>query len=111
MLPDIDPSAVGGLSDQEAAARLRADGPNELPSAKPRSFLVLAWEVVREPMLLLLIGAGAIYLVLGELRDSAVLLVSILAVLGISLYQQRKTERALEALSRLSWKLRKAFIR
>src|SRR5678810_559906 len=102
MLPDIDPSAVGGLSDQEAAVRLRAEGPNELPSAKPRGFLALVWEVVREPMLLLLVGAGAIYLVLGELRDSAVLLVSIVAVLGISLYQQRKTERALEALRDLS---------
>jgi P-type Ca2+ transporter type 2C len=102
MLPDIDPTAVGGLTDQEAAARLRAEGSNELPSAKPRGFLALVWEVVREPMLLLLIGAGAIYLVLGELRDSAVLLVSIFVVLGISLYQQRKTERALEALRDLS---------
>ena len=53
-------------------------------------------------MLLLLIGAGAIYLVLGELKDSVVLLVSIFVVLGISLYQQRKTERALEALRDLS---------
>jgi P-type Ca2+ transporter type 2C len=102
MLPDIDPGAVGGLSDQEAAARLQAEGPNELPSAKPRAFLALVWEVVREPMLLLLVGAGAIYLVLGELRDSVVLLVSIFVVLGISLYQQRKTERALEALRDLS---------
>ncbi len=75
---------------------------NELPSAKPRGFLALVWEVVREPMLLLLVGAGAIYLVLGELRDSVVLLVSIFVVLGISLYQQRKTERALEALRDLS---------
>jgi len=49
-------------------------------------------------MLLLLVGAGAIYLFLGELRDSAVLLVSIFVVIGISLYQERKTERALEAL-------------
>lgn len=102
MLPDIDPSNVGGLSDQEAASRLQSEGPNELPSLKPRRLLAIAWEVVREPMLLLLVGAGAIYLVLGELKDSAVLLVSIFVVLGISLYQQRKTERALEALRDLS---------
>lgn len=61
-----------------------------------------AWDIVREPMLLLLVGAGAIYLFLGELRDSAVLLVSIFVVIGISLYQERKTERALEALRDLS---------
>jgi len=102
MLPDIDPSDVGGLSDQEVAARLRLEGPNELPFAKPRGLIAIAWEVIREPMLLLLVGAGAIYLVLGELRDSVVLLVSIFVVLGISLYQQRKTERALEALRDLS---------
>ena len=102
MLPDIDPSNVGGLSDQEAAGRLRSDGPNELPSVKPRGLLAIAWDVVREPMLLLLVGAGAIYLALGELKDSAVLLASIFVVLGISLYQQRKTERALEALRDLS---------
>ena len=102
MLQEIDASNVGGLSDQEAAARLGAEGANELPSTRPRGLLALAWEVVREPMLLLLIGAGAIYLVLGELKDSVVLLVSIFVVLGISLYQQRKTERALEALRDLS---------
>ena len=99
-------SAIGasssGLSDQEAAAKLLADGPNELASAKPRSLAQMAWEVVREPMLMLLVAAGSIYLVLGELKDSAVLLVSVFVVLGISLYQQRKTERALEALRDLS---------
>jgi Ca2+-transporting ATPase len=102
MLPDIDLSTVGGISDDEAAARLRAEGPNELPSAKPRGLLALAWDVVREPMLLLLVGAGIVYLLLGELKDSIVLLISIFVVLGISLYQQRKTERALEALRDLS---------
>ena len=102
MLHDIDLRSVGGLSEQEAAARLRTEGANELPSTKPRGLLAIAWEVVREPMLLLLVGAGAIYLFLGELRDSIVLLVSIFVVLGISLYQQRKTERALEALRDLS---------
>jgi Ca2+-transporting ATPase len=102
MLSDIDSGAAAGLSDQEAAARLRAEGPNELPSTKRRGLLAVAWEVIREPMLLLLVGAGAIYLVLGELKDSLVLLASIFVVLGISLYQQRKTERALEALRDLS---------
>ena len=102
MLPDIDSGAASGLTDQEAAARLRSEGANELPSAKRRGLLALAWEVIREPMLLLLVGAGAIYLVLGEPKDSLVLLASIFVVLGISLYQQRKTERALEALRNLS---------
>ncbi len=53
-------------------------------------------------MILLLVAAGAIYLVLGEPSDSIVLLISIFAILGIDLYQQNKTERALEALRDLS---------
>jgi len=94
--------ATHGLTRQQSAARLAVDGPNELPSAKPRSFLAIAWEVLREPMILLLVAAGAIYLVLGEPRDSLVLLISIFAILGIDLYQQNKTERALDALRDLS---------
>lgn len=102
----VAPSHVAGLesglSEAEAAARLQAEGPNELPTAKPRGVFATAWDIVREPMILLLVGAGAIYLFLGELRDSAVLLVSIFVVIGISLYQERKTEHALEALRDLS---------
>ena len=94
--------AIRGLTREQAANRLEAEGPNELPSAKPRSFLAIAWEVLREPMILLLVAAGLIYLVLGEPRDSLVLLISIFAIVGIDLYQQSKTERALEALRDLS---------
>src|SRR5512146_1767966 len=95
-------ATTGGLSQSDAVARLGYDGPNELPTAKPRSLFATAREILREPMILLLVGAGAIYLFLGELRDSVVLLVSIFVVIGISLYQERKTERALEALRDLS---------
>ena len=70
MLPDVDPGAVGGLPDQEAATRLWEEGANELPSTKPRGLLALAWEVVREPMLMVM--AEAIYLVRGELKDSVI---------------------------------------
>ena len=55
----VAPSPVG-LSDAEAARRLATDGPNELPTAKKRNLLQQAWGVIREPMLLLLLGAGAI---------------------------------------------------
>jgi len=95
-------SGLRGLTETEAAARLKAEGFNELPAAKSRNFLATMWEIAREPMILLLIGAGVIYLFLGELRDSLVLLISIFVVLGINLYQQRKTDHALEALRDLS---------
>ena len=95
-------STRSGLTEAEAAVRLRAEGPNEIPSAIRRSFLRTIWEILREPMILLLIGAGVLYLFLGELRDSIVLLFSLVAVIAIDLYQERRTEQALEALRDLS---------
>ena len=91
-----------GLTDAEAAERLARDGFNELPSAQPRSLWSIALEVLREPMLLLLLGTGGVYLLLGDPKEAAVLLIAILVIIGITLYQERKTERALHALRDLS---------
>ena len=97
-----DLARIRGLSELEAAARLAADGPNELPTSKPRSTLRIALEVTREPMFLLLIACGLIYLFTGEVQEAAMLLSFVFVVMGITLYQERKTERALEALRDLS---------
>src|SRR5512137_480977 len=97
-----DLAHITGLSEREAVARLVADGPNELPTSKPRSTLRIALEVTREPMFLLLIACGLIYLFTGEVQEAAMLLMFVFVVMGITLYQERKTERALEALRDLS---------
>ncbi|MGE5325059.1 MAG: cation-transporting P-type ATPase, partial [Actinomycetota bacterium] len=91
-----------GLSDEEAERRLRAEGPNELPSAKPRTILGIALEVLREPMFLLLIAAGAVYVMLGDPHEALALLVAIFVIIIITFYQERKTENALQALRDLS---------
>ncbi len=91
-----------GLTDDLARARLRAEGPNELPSSRRRGVTRIALDLLREPMFLLLLGCGAIYVLLGDRQEAMMLLgfVSIVAV--ITLYQEQKTERALEALRDLS---------
>ncbi len=91
-----------GLSEAEAAARLAAEGPNEIPSSRKRSLLAIAWDVVREPMFLLLVACGLLYLTLGDLEEALMLLGFVFVVMGITLYQERKTERALEALRDLT---------
>ena len=91
-----------GLSDEEAAARIIRHGFNELPSSKPRSIVRIALEVVREPMLLLLLACGSTYLLLGDVEEAIILLIFVAVVIAITLYQERKTERALEALRDLS---------
>ena len=91
-----------GLTDEQAAAQFAADGPNELPTARPRNLLQQALMVIREPMLLLLLAAGAINFVLSEPLDGIILMLAVLVVIGISIYQERKTEHALVALRDLS---------
>jgi P-type Ca2+ transporter type 2C len=92
----------GGLSTAEAAQRLRTDGANELPSEKPRTLLAIAREVLTEPMFLLLIGAAAIYIVLGDVREAVILASSIIIIVVITILQERRTERSLAALRDLS---------
>ncbi|MEI6520785.1 MAG: cation-translocating P-type ATPase [bacterium] len=91
-----------GLTSEEAAARFLRDGPNELPSSKQRSIWEIAFEVLREPMFLLLLAGGVIYIMLGDLHEALLLLAFVFVVIGITLYQERKTENALKALKNLS---------
>lgn len=98
----FDIRAQKGLSESEAAERLRTDGPNELPSDRRRTIFNVLWDVVREPMLLLLVCGGLLYMFLGDYQEALMLSSFVLVVIGITLYQERKTERALEALKDLS---------
>ena len=91
-----------GLTAAHAAERLAAEGPNSLPAAERRSALVLVLGVLREPMFMLLVAATLIYLVLGDVREALVLGASIVVVVAISVAQERKAERALDALRDLS---------
>jgi Ca2+-transporting ATPase len=99
---EFDINTAKGLSGVEATAILKDVGYNELPSAKPRSILAIAFEVIKEPMFLLLVAGGLVYLMLGELQEALMLLGFVFVVMGITFYQERKTERALEALRDLS---------
>jgi P-type Ca2+ transporter type 2C len=91
-----------GLSESQAAERLQQEGYNELPSSRKRGILAIAWDVVREPMFLLLIAGGVVYLILGDITEALALLASIFLIIGITLYQERRTENALDALRDLS---------
>ncbi|HEX4866001.1 MAG TPA: cation-translocating P-type ATPase [Acidimicrobiales bacterium] len=91
-----------GLTAEEAEARLVAEGPNELPTAKKRNLLQQAWEVLRQPMLVLLLGAGTVNFVLSEVLDGVILMSFVVVVIAISIYQEHKTENALAALRDLS---------
>ncbi|PKO62050.1 MAG: ATPase [Betaproteobacteria bacterium HGW-Betaproteobacteria-18] len=93
---------VVGLSGAQAAQALRDDGPNELPDAQKRGLLSIARETLSDPMFALLLAAGVLYLVLGDLQEGLVLFGLVLVVLALTLYQEGKTERAIESLRDLT---------
>jgi Ca2+-transporting ATPase len=91
-----------GLSAQKAAELIEQEGYNEMPGTKKRGLLAIAFGVFKEPMFLLLVTCGIIYLIAGEPQEALLLLSFVFVVMGITFYQERKTERALEALRDLS---------
>ncbi len=98
-IPDLGPA---GLSTQQVLAQRRLDGPNRLPAAARRGLLRMAWGALTQPMFLLLLVTAGVYAILGDVGDAGVLLLSVVAVGGLSVYQEQRTERVLHALKDLS---------
>jgi len=98
----LDLESITGLSDEEAAIRLKTDGFNEIAGSTRSSILGIISEVVREPMFLLLVASGLLYFLLGDITEGFMLLGFVFVIIGITVYQEQKTERALESLKNLS---------
>ena len=91
-----------GLSQHEVAEKLLREGYNELPFSKPKNVFQIALGVVKEPMFLLLVACGSLYLILGDIQEGLMLLSFVFVVMGIEFFQEKKTEKALDALKDLA---------
>lgn len=91
-----------GLSALEARQRLQAQGPNELPRRRPRTLGRIVLEAARDPMSQFLLAGVAIYLLLGDVHEALLLGLFVLVTIGLSVVQQQRTERVLEALRDLA---------
>src|SRR5450631_1224776 len=91
-----------GITSVEAADRLKSDGYNELPAAERRGVFRIAFEVVRQPMFALLIAGGAVYLILGDRIEAILLLIFATLSVVITIVQESRSERVLEALRNLA---------
>ncbi len=108
-LLDASPGAVAwpsadrsGLSAAEARERLARFGPNELPRQQKRTAWKIALEVLREPMLAMLLAAGGVYLLLGESSEAVILLLFACFSILITIVQEARTENVLASLRDLS---------
>lgn len=102
--PATLPNSAGlpGLCPAQAESRLTADGPNALPRAKRRAPLRIVLNVLREPMLALLLGGGVVYLLLGSRAEALILLAFACLSITITAVQEARTERVLDALRDLT---------
>ena len=91
-----------GISEQEARQRLERFGPNELKDSTTRGLPSIVRAALSEPMVLLLLGIGVLYFLLGELEEVLSLLSFLILILSITVFQDRKTEKTLSLLKKLS---------
>lgn len=92
----------GGLSFASILKRQELEGFNELPLNKPKKIYHFIFNVLKEPMVYLLLGCGIAYLFLGDAQEAYMLLAFLFLIIGITVVQETKSERALEALRELS---------
>ncbi len=93
---------MGGLSETDAAARLAADGPNQIvPETRSRRLTRLLGPFA-DPMVLLLLVAAPTYFLIGETTDAVVALVALGPVAAVGWVLEARAERTLAALRRLA---------
>ncbi len=91
-----------GLSRQEAAERLQKFGYNEWNIARSSSTWHALKEVVSEPMFLLLLTCGILYVIIGDYREGVILITAFSVIMSITFLQTKKTRKTLDALKSLS---------
>jgi len=99
---NIRTEKIQGLTEEQVKQKIATEGFNELPSSKPKSLIHIALGVFQEPMFLLLVACGALYLFLGDVQEGLMLLGFVFVIMGIEFYQEKKTEKALDALKDLA---------
>ncbi len=92
----------GGLSGALVLRRQEEEGFNELPNSKPKRAFSIILNVLKEPTVYILIGCGIIYFIIGDRQEALMLMGFLVLIIGITVVQEAKAERALEALKDLS---------
>ena len=84
-----------GLTSAQAEQKFHTEGYNSLPSSKPKNYLTIALGVIREPMFILLVACGTLYLIMGDIQGGVMLLGFFFLILGIEFFQGKKPLRSL----------------
>lgn len=96
------PQNIKGLSDQEVIESRKIHGANETLTTENNSWLNILLEILKEPMLLILLAITIIYVSVGNYSEAIFMFVAIVVVSGISFYQDNRSRNALKALEKLN---------
>ncbi len=96
------PEHLIGLSAQELNSSRAQYGFNQVAPAERSTWYTMVLDILKEPMLILLIAVAVIYVIVGNYSESLFMLGAIIAVSGISFYQDNRSKKALEALEKLN---------
>jgi Ca2+-transporting ATPase len=95
-------SNVNGLSTTQANLLQKEYGKNSFKNTSSGHFLHIVWDILKEPMFILLVIACALYFILGEISEGVMMLVAMIIVAAISIYQEVKSSNALKALQQFT---------
>lgn len=96
------PDHLKGLIDSEIATSVKKHGSNRREASHKNTWLEMLIGILKEPMLLLLVAISILYLILGNYGEALFMLLAIVAVAAISLYQDTRSKKALDALEKLN---------
>lgn len=102
MTPYNIPKHLTGLSEEELKISRSQFGYNQADNIKKNIWYTMLLDILKEPMLLLLIAVAIIYVIVGNYSEAIFMLGAIIAVSGISFYQDNRSKKALEALEKLN---------
>lgn len=102
MTPYNIPKHLTGLSEEELKISRSQFGYNQADNIKKNIWYTMLLDILKEPMLLLLIVVAIIYVIVGNYSEAIFMLGAIIAVSGISFYQDNRSKKALEALEKLN---------
>lgn len=101
------PEDLKGLTDAEVADSRKKYGYNRLEAVKKESWADLLLNILKEPMLILLICVSFIYVLTGDYGEALFMFAAIFGVTAISFYQDNRSKKALEELEKLNEPLSK----
>ena len=96
------PEGLTGLTENEVKASRQRYGYNQLEAIRKNTWFDLLIDILKEPMLILLIIISIIYVIVGDYGEAAFMFVAIVAVTAISFYQDNRSKKALEELEKLN---------